>query len=105
MKSEPVGSGDKIMIKLKKNDFIKWLKDKDPSTTVGKSSSATHCPIANYLKGLGARKVIVECYNYTFVSKKDCVCVDMPAWANKFVAYVDLVDANITAFVALKALK
>jgi hypothetical protein len=77
-------------MRLKRHQFLAWLKTKRPDEIVGKNRDCHGCPIALFYEHAtgGSEIVIFERYGDLYIDR-GYDARRMPAWAERFVRDVD----------------
>jgi hypothetical protein len=85
--------------KFTQETFIQWLNEQGNDTIAGKSQSAKHCPMANFIReficiNLPNRKDsfsvgLISLGIYVFNDYSDFSKHEMPVWVNKVAAFAD----------------
>lgn len=89
-----------------KEDFKAWLESKDYDEPF-RTRTATHCPIATFVKETveGAEGVCVITRDLLYLKDDVEVSVQLPSWATQFIILVDNNAYSITASQCLHILE
>lgn len=96
---------------LDREAFAAWLREQEPTATVGTGGSKCHCPLARFLSAQDARLpevggTLIRYYRYDQRwGSSPRLVVPTPRWAQVFIARVDMAEADVTAAQALAALE
>ena len=91
-------------MRLRENEFKRWLESKPPSEIVGEKQDCLCCPIANFYKeATGGCDIIVwHSWGEVFIDRGDGDR-RAPGWVEYFVGEVD--DAEVDQITAAHALE
>lgn len=72
---------------LVKDEFVSWLKGKEPTDAVGYRTIVSTCPIATYLNETTGNRYSVNPFKYGL--RDNGLYTELPEWAKDFVRAVD----------------
>lgn len=89
-------------MRLRRSEFVSWLKAKAHDAIVGKNRDCHGCPIALfYYEASGGCEVVISDPGDGYVIDRGYSTKPLPAWAAWFVFKVDGLEGQITAHRAL----
>lgn len=90
---------------LTKENFIAWLKSKEPEEIVGEESRCLSCPIANFFRQVyGVEVKIGHMFSGSDIQViGDTEWVALPEWASDFITYVDESEVSIAVYLSKEA--
>lgn len=85
-----------------KEEFEAWLRQKEPSSTVGMAGDDHDCPLVRWLADAWSTRVVVGVES-ALIGPYPALNLPMPSWAREFVLLVDndSEDEEVTAMQAL----